>query len=136
MSKVAGSEWFPTLPQFCCCYVLCLIVGGWGIGVKGAGLIFQNSEKWRFPPFRPPKHRSNVHTHAHTHTHTHTHARTHTHRHTHIQNLEGAFFVYFFTVKCLWIAQKFTAAIHNLLQIFCFLWSVFIHILYLQIKTH
>ena len=84
MSKVAGSEWFPTLPQFCCCYVLCLIVGGWGIGVKGAGLIFQNSEKWRFPPFRPPKHRSNVHTHAHTHTHTHTHthARTHTDTHT------------------------------------------------------
>ena len=58
----------PTLPQLTliCCYFLCLIVGGWGTGVKDVGEIPQNSEKAKF-----------LHRKKTGATYTHTRARTH-----------------------------------------------------------
>ena len=56
----------------------------------------------------------NIHTHTHTHTHAHTHTNTFTIWEDHFLCV-----CIFFTDKYLWIVQKFTAAIHNLLLIFC-----------------
>ena len=83
------------MPQFCCCYFLCLIVVGWGIGVKGAGAIFQNSEKWRLPRFHPSPKLQEQCTSTHTHTHTHTHTNKHIYIHTNSQFGRSIFCVFF-----------------------------------------
>ena len=115
ISKVAESEELPTLSQFCCCYFLYLIVvGGWGIGVRGVGEISHNSEKERFPnPYlTTPILREKQEQPTHTNKHKHTHSQFVVEKH---------FLCIFSTDKYFWIVQKFTVAIHNLLLIFCFL---------------
>ena len=64
------------------------------------------------------RHTNKHNIHTHTHTHTHTHAHTHTNTFT-IWEDHFLCVCIFFTDKYLWIVQKFTAAIHNLLLIFC-----------------
>ena len=90
----------------------CRTLGDW---CKKRWCNFSKFRKMEVSPLPPPKiqeQRTQTHTHTHTHTehthtqsththraHTHTHTYTHTNRYTyaHIHNLEGAFFVYFFS---------------------------------------
>ena len=85
---------------------------------------FSNFRKKEVSPLPPPKIQE-PRKRARTHTHTHTHARTHTHTNKHIYThrftmWKEHFLCIFFKDNCLWIAQKFTAAIHNLLLFFFF----------------
>ena len=89
----------------------CRRLGDW---CKRRWCNFSNFRKKEVSPLPPPKiqePRKRAHTHTHTHAHTHTHTNKLIYTHTFTMWKEH-FLCIFFTDNCLWIAQKFTAAIH------------------------